>query len=106
MDVALKKQIYTFLFNVVKKICLNYKLNAVNVVEEWVAFAASGVELNMKSLGEFKIKVYIYIYIYIKLSSTIIKNHNMLSNILRERTSMYASFPTQYVTKAITMLLA
>jgi hypothetical protein len=64
MDVALKKQIYTFLFNVVKKICLNYKLNAVNVVEEWVAFAASGVELNMKSLGEFKIKVYIYIYIY------------------------------------------
>ncbi len=33
----------TSLFNVVKEICSIYKLDAVSVVEEWMAFAQTGV---------------------------------------------------------------
>ena len=40
-----------------KEICAVYKLNAVNIVEEWVAFSASDKELCLESLEELKTKV-------------------------------------------------
>ena len=47
-----------FLLIIVKEICSIYKLNAENIVEEWMAFSANDIELSLESLEKLKSKVY------------------------------------------------
>lgn len=54
-----------------KEICLIYNLSAEKIAEEWMVFSAATINLNPKSLEDFKIKVNLkfmsmYIVIYIQ----------------------------------------